>query len=81
MRAKLINVSLLWLFLGVFLFAFGGCAGSKGGGGSKAAPQTAMEAATAVSSSQLEDAKQAAEAAEWEAHRLREELHRKKATK
>lgn len=65
-----------WFFiLGFSLLAFcmAGCAGSQSNSGS-----FAEEAASMQGSEKLEKAKQDAEEAEFEAHRLREELYRKR---
>ena len=66
-------MSFIFLF-GLFSLVLFNCAGTKNN------PQD-DPTSTNVEGSNLEEAKQAAESAEWEAHRLREELNRKKQVK
>ena len=71
-NSKIICVSFVFLF-GLFTLVLFNCAGPK--------PQQDDPTSTKIEGSNLEEAKQAAESAEWEAHRLREELNRKKQVK
>ena len=69
----MIKTGINTLLLATSLF-FLNCAGSGQGAGAESEDDETMD----ISNSSLEEAKQNAESAEWEAHRLREELERKK---
>ncbi|MBF0430287.1 MAG: hypothetical protein HQK83_03340 [Fibrobacteria bacterium] len=72
---NIVKKLVLIIFLGIFCFSLTSCAKTKGG----ASPGASDDAGSAASAedTELDQAKQDAESAEWEAHRLREELHRK----
>jgi len=68
-KSKIICMSFIFL-CSIFSLIFLNCAGKQ--------PQPQDETAIETKGGDLEEAKQSAESAEWEAHRLREELNRKK---
>ncbi len=61
------------LFVVAFVFSFCAAGGPKGGG----SDSSGSGSAAIDGNSDVDSVKQAAETAEWEAHRLREELFRK----
>ena len=72
------TIKLVLIFSVLFSFSTMGCAGKKPKEETKLTPDAVTET---EDNSLLEETKQAAEAAEWEAHRLREELFRKQNAK
>lgn len=83
--AKL-KLPLIWvLAISAMLFVFSGCASGKGASAKSSSPvqssELLSEEPSTTNDEGVEAAKQSAEQAEWEAHRLREELNRKNANK
>jgi len=77
---KMSKIGFIAVVLLLSLTIFSGCAGSKSNVSSSSVGSTS-EAVPEAASPEVDKAKLAAEAAEFEAHRLREELNRKNKTK
>ena len=76
-KSKNTFLSLIFLF-GIFSLLIIGCAGNKPKSQADEGGFQTGKSVDEAEASKVEESKQAAESAEWEAHRLREELNRKK---